>query len=226
MVENVLFAQLVAHNCRWLDFGGCVFTKSFMSKADKRDGLSREGSARVAIYKRTDLTHIYTLESSYNTGRLVNRLEPIHVPKDADKRQVRDLSPPPPPPAKGGSIKYSPETWGAVGRALAISVLDLAEANPLSRLGPSGGGGLTRLRGVVGAWCRTEARKEAAKALKAAFKGGAAKANGGGGGSGRGGDGGGDDEDGVSGGSGDEDDLDEPEMRGEEEEGLSEEEVS
>ena len=82
MVENVLFAQLVAHNCRWLDFGGCVFTKSFMSKADKRDGLSREGSARVAIYKRTDLTHIYTLESSYNTGRLVNRLKPMKaVPK-------------------------------------------------------------------------------------------------------------------------------------------------
>ena len=43
--------QLVAANCRWFDFGGCVFTKSFMSQADKRDGLSREGSARVAIYK-------------------------------------------------------------------------------------------------------------------------------------------------------------------------------
>ena len=43
-------------------------------------------------------------------------------------------------------------------------MLDLAEANPLSRLGPVGGGGLTRLRGVVGAWCRTEARREAASA--------------------------------------------------------------
>ena len=51
MVDNVLYAKCVAANCRWFDFGGCVFTKSFMSQADKRDGLSREGSARVAIYK-------------------------------------------------------------------------------------------------------------------------------------------------------------------------------
>ena len=223
MVENVLYAQLVAANCRWFDFGGCVFTKSFMSKADKRDGLSREGSARVAIFKRTDLTHVYTLESSYNTGRLVNRIEAMNVPSGADRREVRDLSPPPPPP-RSGLPKYTPESWAAVGRALAISVLDLAEANPVSRLGPLGGGGLTRLRGVVGAWCRTEARKEAAKALKAAFKKGSAVASGSGGGRGGGdGGGGGGDDDGMSGGSGDDDD-DEPEMRGEEEAGLSDEE--
>ena len=91
----------------------------------------------------------------------------------------------------------------------------MQRANPVSRLGPQGGGGLTRLRGVVGAWCRTEARKEAAKALKAAFKKGAAANCGHGGG--------GADDDGMSGGSGDDDD-DEPEMRGEEEAGLSDEE--
>ena len=152
---------------------------------------------------------------SYNTGRLVNRLEQMHVPSGCDKRELRDLSPP--PPARSGAPKYTPDNWGAVGRALAIAALDLLEANPTSRLGPPGGGGLTRLRGVVGAWCRTEARKEAAKALKAAFgKGAGANATTGGGGDG--------DRDGDEGSGGSGDDGDDPEMRGEEEAGLSDEE--
>ena len=163
MVENVLYAQLAAANCRWFDFGGCVFTKSFMSKADKRDGLSREGSARVAIYKKTDLTHVYTLESSYNTGRLINRLSPPR-PQRQDKRAVRDISPPPPPRARAcPSTHQRRARWAR----LAVSALDAEPA--VSRLGAQGGGGLTRLRGVVGAWCRTEERRRP-QALKAAFK--------------------------------------------------------
>lgn len=43
---------------------------------DKRDGLSREGSGRVAVYKLTGLIKSYTLECNYNTGRFVNKLPP------------------------------------------------------------------------------------------------------------------------------------------------------
>ena len=55
---------------------------------DQRDGLSKEGSGRVAVYKLTGLTHVYTLECSYNTGRLVNKLQPMAVPKGQDKQRI------------------------------------------------------------------------------------------------------------------------------------------
>lgn len=59
---------------------------------DRRDGMSREGSGRVAVLKLTGLVRSYTLECNYNTGRLVNTLptsiretttktlHPLHVP--------------------------------------------------------------------------------------------------------------------------------------------------
>lgn len=43
---------------------------------DRRDGMSREGSGRVAVLKLTGLIRSYTLECNYNTGRLVNILPP------------------------------------------------------------------------------------------------------------------------------------------------------
>ena len=44
----------------------------------------------------------------YNTGRLVNRLQPPAVPKGHDKAKVNALSPPPPPSRTGGAPKYAP----------------------------------------------------------------------------------------------------------------------
>ena len=216
MVENVLFARLVAANCKWFDFAGCCFTEKNMYRADQRDGLSKAGSGRVSVYKATGLTFVYTLECSYNTGRLVNRLQPLAVPKGHDKRRIDSLSPPP-PPARSASPKYTPESWRAVGRALAISALDLLEVNPCSRLGGAGaGGGLAGLRGYIAAWVRTQAKKAAEKAA-AQQHGGAPSAADGGAGAAR---------EAGSGGSGGEDGEDEPELRGEEEAGLSDDEAA
>jgi len=41
---------------------------------DKGDGLSREGSGRVAIFKLTNLMLCYTLECNYNMGQTTNKL--------------------------------------------------------------------------------------------------------------------------------------------------------
>ena len=114
----MLYARVVAANCRYFDFAGCCFTQKNMWRPDERDGLSKEGSGRVAVYRMTNLTHVYTLECSYNTGRLVNRLQPAHVPKGVDRRH---LSPPPLPAKSGGAPKYTPIDWRSVGRALAVS---------------------------------------------------------------------------------------------------------
>lgn len=47
---------------------------NFGFNSDKRDGMSREGSGRVAVYKMTGLVRSYTLECNYNSGRLVNTI--------------------------------------------------------------------------------------------------------------------------------------------------------
>ena len=47
-----------------------------MTQRDKKDGLSKEGTGRVAIHKMTGLTHCYTMECNYATGRRINVLAP------------------------------------------------------------------------------------------------------------------------------------------------------
>lgn len=43
-----------------------------MYAADKGDGLSKEGSGRVALHKICGIIHSYTLECNYNIGKLTN----------------------------------------------------------------------------------------------------------------------------------------------------------
>jgi hypothetical protein len=50
-----------------------------MYAADKSDGQSKEGSGRVAFYKKYKIFHCYTLENNFLTGRLKNFLyEKVH----------------------------------------------------------------------------------------------------------------------------------------------------
>ena len=55
--ENMLFPKVVSLNSPHLDFEHCVFSEKNMYTADKRDGLSKEGSGRVAMYKATGIIH-------------------------------------------------------------------------------------------------------------------------------------------------------------------------
>lgn len=47
-----------------------------MNVVDKKDGMSREGSGRVAIMKETGLPNCYTLECNYASGKRINHLFP------------------------------------------------------------------------------------------------------------------------------------------------------
>lgn len=72
-------------------------------RRDKRDGMSREGSGRVAVYKMTGLIRSYTLECNYNSGRLVNTI-PARV-RDGVNKTVSHMFVPP---------KYTPAVFEAV----------------------------------------------------------------------------------------------------------------
>ncbi|KAM6992169.1 cytosolic carboxypeptidase-like protein 5 [Tautogolabrus adspersus] len=123
-VENMLYPRLIAMNSAHFDFLGCNFSEKNMYARDKRDGQSKEGSGRVAMHKAIGLLHSYTLECNYNTGKTMNTIPP------ACHDNGRATPPPPPsfPP------KYTPEIFEQVGRAVAVSALDMAECNPWPRL--------------------------------------------------------------------------------------------
>ena len=56
-----------------------------MHAKDQSDGLSKDGSGRVALYKQTKLNLCYTLECNYNMGAVVNKLYPIYDEKIDEK---------------------------------------------------------------------------------------------------------------------------------------------
>ena len=94
-VENMAFPKLVSLNSLNFDFAECSFNERMMSIKDKRDGLSREGAARVAIYKQIGLINCYTLECNYNTGKRINYIPPKYnkAKKSNDpEKPVTDIS--------------------------------------------------------------------------------------------------------------------------------------
>lgn len=120
----------------------------FLFRRGKRDGLSKEGSGRVAIYKMTGLIKSYTLEGNYNTGNYVNMLPP-RGKEPTNKKPM--LSVP----------KYTPLIFEDVGRAIGPSILDLINANPSSRLPNSEFHSLQGLRNAL----RTEIDKRGTQNL-------------------------------------------------------------
>lgn len=72
-VENIILPKLVAMNCLNFDMNECNFSEKIMNVKDK-NGMSREGSSRVALHKETALVHCYTLECNYHNGKRINVL--------------------------------------------------------------------------------------------------------------------------------------------------------
>lgn len=95
-------------------------------KVDARDGLSAEGSGRVAMHTATGLIHSYTLECNYNTGKVLNHVPAAssHQGRASPERGSCHTSPP----------KYVTEDWAEVGRGVMASLLDLFNLNPWSRV--------------------------------------------------------------------------------------------
>ncbi|XP_050186810.1 cytosolic carboxypeptidase-like protein 5 isoform X2 [Myiozetetes cayanensis] len=123
-VENMLFPKLISLNSPHFDFTGCNFSEKNMYARDKRDGQSKEGSGRVAIYKALGIIHSYTLECNYNSGRSVNSIP--------GACHDNGRASPPPPPAFPS--RYTVELFEQVGRAVAVAALDMAECNPWPRI--------------------------------------------------------------------------------------------
>ncbi|XP_025109190.1 cytosolic carboxypeptidase-like protein 5 isoform X2 [Pomacea canaliculata] len=144
-LESILYAKLIALNSAHFDFGACNFSERNMYLKDKRDGFSKEGSGRVAIYKAIGIIHSYTLECNYNMGRLVNSVPPA----------FRDDGRATPPPLAGFPPKFTQAHYEEVGRAVAVAVLDMRDTNPWSRVSLSEYNSIHGLRDWVRRYLRS-----------------------------------------------------------------------
>eukprot|EP00049_Salpingoeca_infusionum_P006542 m.108436 g.108436 ORF g.108436 m.108436 type:complete len:1076 (+) comp13346_c0_seq3:116-3343(+) len=140
-VDNVMYAKLVSLNSPHLDFLYCNFSEKNMFSADKRDGQSKDGSGRVGTFLATDITHCYTLECNYNTGRQVNELPML--PLEAPPALRNEY------PITGATLPYTVKSFEDVGRAVVVAALDMREKNPLSRVPASDWPCLSVLRSWV-----------------------------------------------------------------------------
>ena len=97
---------------------------------DKREGLSKEGSGRVALNKHFGILHSYTLECSYAVGKSCNAIPPAENELHGGR-----ISPPTPfalPP------KFTIEHYRDVGKACAIAAIDILPGrNPFTRVSQS-----------------------------------------------------------------------------------------
>ena len=133
-VENVLFAKLMSLNSINFHFDKCNFSEANMIARDKIDGLTREGSSRVAIYKETGLVNCYTIETSFQGFKKFNLLAPKYnkVKKHIEAEQaLTDLNS---KYYKGKMAIYTPEVYEEIGRTICNTLLDYYSENPISRI--------------------------------------------------------------------------------------------
>ena len=81
----MLLPRLISLYSVSFDFVECGFSEKMMNCKDKKDGLSREGAGRVAIWKATGCVHSYTLECNYHGGRRVGSLPKMY---DTEKDEI------------------------------------------------------------------------------------------------------------------------------------------
>lgn len=133
---NTGYARLVQINSPYFDLDHCTFAEGEAASDKGRDGLSKEGSGRVSIYRDCNICHAYTLECNYHSARTSKAVTPILGILENPSTRLS---------TSDADVKYTPATWGQVGEALCISILDLYGHNCYSRLPRSRFGSVARL---------------------------------------------------------------------------------
>ena len=134
LLDNFMLAKVMSMNSLNFDLTEWWFSEKNMKVKDRGDGLSREGSGRVAIYIATNCTHWYTLEWNYASGKRLSHLPPKY---NKEKQAVEPewyLTDPKCKFYGGKPPVYNIDVFEDIGRTAVISILDLEDDNPISRV--------------------------------------------------------------------------------------------
>lgn len=136
----MLLPKLISLNSVNFDFADCTFHEKMMNCKDKKDGLSREGAGRVAIYKATGQPLCYTLECNYAGGKKVGPLSAKLIKATGEielETPITDFNSEIYTNLETGDSKLPPytiEIFEDVGKAFCIGLLDYIDKNPISRV--------------------------------------------------------------------------------------------
>jgi len=155
-VSALLYPKIMSINSANFDFPACNFTAKNMYMKDRHTGAGKEGSGRVSVFKATGLTYCYTLECNFNTGRFTNS-----VPLSS-----RDCGRASPPPIYDNPPKYCPDIYDQCGKYMAISILDLTESNPWTRLPCSSCKTLKGVRNSIKQWLKSAEKEASSKSSR------------------------------------------------------------
>ncbi len=88
-IKNVMFGRIMGVNCSYFDIQDSSYSEKLMVLKDK-NGKSREGSGRVAIFKETGLVNCYTLECSFHNSKRFNPISSVIDGKVQRGKPIKD----------------------------------------------------------------------------------------------------------------------------------------
>ncbi|KAL0238575.1 hypothetical protein GEMRC1_013048 [Eukaryota sp. GEM-RC1] len=151
-IQNMLFGKIFSNNSKYFDYRQCMFSSKGMTAKDKQ-GLSKQGSSRVALFKKFGIIHCYTLESNPNNGHVFNQIFPLETDQITRSTIQNDSH-------------YNPTVWCSIGEAMMHSILDLFCVSPSSRLKKENCNTLLNLIDGIRAELRVEGHKRGSKIKK------------------------------------------------------------
>lgn len=144
---GLLYPKLLSLNSVHFDFPSCDFTSRSMHSGNRQDGTTKGGTGRVALAASGSLVECYTLEASYCMGLTLNHIVPLEYDRVHSKRSSAPENPglarrssfserrgSSLTSSASSSFRYSPDTYGELGRGIVVALLDRLELNPASRL--------------------------------------------------------------------------------------------
>ena len=134
LLDNFMLAKMMSMNSLNFDLTEWCFSEKNMKIKDRGDGLSREGWGRVSIYNATNCIHWYTLECNYASGKRLSHLPPKFNKLKQKIEPESYLTDPKSRLYWGKPPVYNIEIFEDIGRAAVISILDLHDDNPISRV--------------------------------------------------------------------------------------------
>jgi Predicted carboxypeptidase len=150
-VDSRLFPKLLSLNSEYFEYNSCCFSEKNLASKEKGEGKDKDGAGRVALYKATGLVNCYTLECNYNSGKIRNILSKLpreneiqiveegniienyfshFLEKTKDPSVIESLT----NETTICSETYVAEGFEQIGEGIVVSVLDMIDKNPISRI--------------------------------------------------------------------------------------------